>query len=94
MMCICFFVQLLIAAYDSGNPEEVVHNRLTINVTRNENQPRFSEDEYNINIIDSTPLGSAIEEFIAVDRDVSVLKTLKLSDNCCCPELYSCLILF
>ena len=46
--------------YDNANPELKAYANLTVTVKRNENQPTFHPEEFNVNIMEIEPVGTTI----------------------------------
>jgi len=61
--------QLRVGAYDTGAPSDVASTTCSINVLRNENEPIFQEEPYEVNLYESTPVGTSIYRVTATDED-------------------------
>ncbi|XP_048580321.1 uncharacterized protein LOC116612238 isoform X2 [Nematostella vectensis] len=59
-----------VGAYDTATPPRLATTRVIINVADlNDNIPTFDSPQYNISILESTPVGTAITVLSAKDRD-------------------------
>ena len=67
----CVF-QLLIVAWDSGNPEQEISTTLVMTVKRNEHAPRFFPDRYVDTVSEHDPVGTNITTVSATDSDLPV----------------------
>jgi len=67
-----YLPQLLVAAWDSGNPKQEISTTVTINVTRNEYRPRFFPEKYTAAISEHDPVGTNITRVHATDEDLPV----------------------
>ena len=69
-----FLFQLLIVAWDSGNPEQVASAILKITVIRNEFAPTFSR-VVDGSVSEHDPVGTNVTSVTATDQDVTVSLT-------------------
>ncbi len=67
------YLQLRIVAYDSANPNQKATALVTIAVTRNENEPRFSDRRYTVDAVETAALGTSIQQVEATDADGVIL---------------------
>lgn len=67
-----YSVQLLIAAWDSGNPNVVITTVVTITMKRNEFAPDFSPDNYEATVSEHDAVGTNVTRVVATDNDLSV----------------------
>ena len=73
------FFQLVIRAHDRFYPNAKAETRVTINVIRNPNAPRFDQSTYTVTVRESFPVGSLIVNPTAEDRDQVKIKTCNLT---------------
>ena len=64
--------QLLIAAWDSGNPNVVITTVVTVTMKRNEYVPEFSPDNYEAMVSEHDAVGTNVTRVTATDDDLSV----------------------
>ena len=81
--------QLLITAFDTGNPKIEVTEAVKINVVRNLNDPVFDTSSYQSGVYDYQPVGTAVLTVSAKDDDITVSILLTSSSI---KELMVCLI--
>lgn len=62
-------LQLRVGAYDSSVPYDVSSTTCQISVLRNENEPIFLEEPYEVNLLESTTVGTSIYRVTAEDAD-------------------------
>lgn len=63
------FYTLVLEAFDSANPRRRAQTTLTVEVQRNRNTPRFSENPYTATANESYALGQSIVIVKAEDKD-------------------------
>ena len=66
------WLQLLVVAWDSGNPEMEISTTVTISVKRNEYAPRFFPITYSQTVSEHDPVGNNITRVVATDNDLPV----------------------
>ena len=64
-----FTYTLPIMVWDTGRPEKTATSTFTAKISRNENSPRFEQNEYRVKINDRYELGQEIVNVQATDRD-------------------------
>ena len=73
------FFQILVEAYDSAFPDDVVSEVVVFDVLRNNYGPRFSLTTYTANINDFDPAGTFVGTVTATDQDSQVGCTFESS---------------
>jgi len=63
---------LLIAAWDSGNPNVVITTIVTVTMKRNEYVPEFNPDNYEATVSEHDAVGTNMTRVTATDADLSV----------------------
>jgi protocadherin Fat 4 len=73
--------------YDDANPEQTTSTNLTINVKRNENKPKFMQNDYSVKVLEIVPVGSIITQVRATDSD-GVSTTSNITYLCSNPAFF------
>ena len=61
--------QLIVQAYDNGNPPLYDTEVVTITVERNVQPPTFTQQTYTVTILETQTLGASVIQVIATDPD-------------------------
>ena len=74
--------QLPVVVWDEGRTEKTATATLTCVMSRNENAPRFEQDEYSATVNDRYEQGDEVRTVRASDDDqVSVTRTVRAGDD-------------
>ena len=68
--------QLKVIAVDGGTPPNINTATVVITVERNLNAPEFEKTRYDIEVLETQPLGVALETISARDLDVNVSRRI------------------
>ncbi len=69
---VSYLFQLLIVAWDSGNPDLEITTTVEIEVRRNEYKPEFFPTQYTESVSEHASVGTNITRVTATDRDPQV----------------------
>lgn len=81
---VMFAFQLVVRAYDSFYPQDFVEERVVIDVTRNEFAPEYINTPYRVTIDEDTPVGRAVIDVNATDRNGVCMQFVNTEIIKCC----------